>query len=114
MARCPDYAETLNLETIVQGDSFFPHTLPPRLDTDDQPIVPVSVCVNLVDSFGRHVHSWQPLIAPSGEVTLPEILSTNHIRQGTYTYSARYTMADGLVRVFYRGEFILRPSISKC
>lgn len=41
MARCPDYTETFNLETIVQGDSFLPHTLPARLDTDDQPIVPV-------------------------------------------------------------------------
>lgn len=115
MARCPSYTETFNLETIVQGDSFLSHTLPARLDVNDQPIVPFSVCVKLVDSFDRPVHSWQALIDPSsGEVTLPEILSTRHIRHGTYNYSARYTLANGQVRVFYRGSFVLRPRISKC
>lgn len=114
MARCPEYTEKFDLETIVRGDTCLTHTLPARLDEDGQPIVPVSVCIKLVDSFDRHVHTWQPVISPTGEVTLPEILSTSHMRSGTYTFSARYTLADGRVNVLYRGSLILWPSVSNC
>lgn len=114
MSSIPDYTETIDLETIVQGDSILEQTFT-RLDDDGQPVVPLAVCANLVDSFGRCAHAWAAEIdAVSGSVTLPIIYDTKHLRAGVYKYGIQYSLANGQQRVFFAGEQVLVARRGSC
>lgn len=83
---------------------------------DGTPIIPESVCAQIMDNRGKPVHVWTPHIdRVSGVVSLAEIKDTFEIMPfGMYTYGVKYTLSDGFSRNYFGGSITILGGAPIC
>src|SRR5699024_3043897 len=114
----PAYTATYDRKTIYQGDTMQPMAV--RIDNKDtgEPLIPVAVCVQLRRYTGaRLVYTFETDIDPlTGTVTVAAMLpeETAGVAPGAYVYDVEYTMPDGRVRTYLRGQINIIGDVSRC
>lgn len=112
----PKYTGEWNRGSIWRGDTLlgFSMRIADKVTTD--PIIPVTICAHIVDSFGRKVVALDSSIGVDGTVTFDRINGevTAAWRAGAYAFDVEYTLADGRVRTYLVASFAVLEDKSKC
>lgn len=113
----PDYCATFDIPSIFRGDTLDGFAVAAKKKPANTPIVPVFVCAQIVDSFGRKVADWPHTIDPlTGRITFAQIDGdvTATWRAGSYAYDVEWTTANGRKRTYLNGALPLIEDRSKC
>ena len=112
----PKYTGEWNRGSIWRGDTLLGFSMRIADKVTDVPIIPVTICAHIVDSFGRKVVALDISIGADGTVTFDRIDGsvTATWRAGAYAFDVEYTLADGRVRTYLAGSITLLEDKSKC
>lgn len=112
----PKYTGEWNRGSIWRGDTLLGFSMRIADKVTSEPIVPVTICAHIVDSFGRKVVALDSSIGIDGTVTFDRIDGsvTAAWRAGQYGFDVEYTLADGRIRTYLAGSFTVLEDKSKC
>lgn len=112
----PKYTGEWNRGSIWRGDTLLGFSMRIADKVTAEPIVPVTICAHIVDSFGRKVVALESSIGTDGTVTFDRVDGevTAAWRAGAYAFDVEYTLADGRVRTYLTGSVTLLEDKSKC
>ena len=112
----PKYTGEWDRGSIWRGDTLLGFSMRIADKVTDVPVIPVSICAHIVDSFGRKVVAMDSSIGSDGTVTFARIDGsvTSSWRAGSYAFDVEYTLADGRVRTYLTGSVTLLEDKSKC
>lgn len=112
----PEYTATYNLPTIYRGDTMDDFTIKLNMPDRGQPIVPTSVCVQLMDERGRIAATLGTQISSDGLVTVKGLSAseTAALKPQVYRYDVEYTLPGGHVRTYLTGTREILEDVSRC
>ena len=112
----PKYTGEWNRGSIWRGDTLLGFSMRIADKVTGVPIIPVTICAHIVDSFGRRVVAFKSSIGTDGTVTFDRIDGslTATWRAGAYAFDVEYTLADGCVRTYLTSQFNVLEDKSKC
>ena len=112
----PKYTGEWNRGAIWRGDTLLGFSMRIADKVTAEPIVPVTICAHIVDSFGRKVVALDSSIGIDGTVTFDRIDGevTATWRAGAYAFDVEYTLSDGRVRTYLVASFAVLEDKSKC
>ena len=112
----PNYTGEWNRGSIWRGDTLLGFSMRIADKVTGVPVIPVSICAHIVDSFGRKVVALVSSIGVDGTVTFDRIDGsvTATWRAGVYAFDVEYTLADGRVRTYLVTSFAVLEDKSKC
>ena len=101
---------------IWRGDTLLGFSIRIADKVTAVPIIPVTICAHIVDSFGRKVVALDSSIGTDGTVTFDRVDGevTAAWRAGAYAFDVEYTLADGRIRTYLTGSFAVLEDKSKC
>ena len=112
----PKYTGEWNRGSIWRGDTLLGFSM--RIVDKDTgvPVIPVTICAHIVDSFGRKVAELESSIGTDGTVTFARVDGdiTATWRAGSYSFDVEYTLADGRIRTYLAGSLTVLEDKSKC
>ncbi len=111
----PKYTGEWNRGSIWRGDTLLGFSMRIADKVTGVPIIPVTICAHIVDSFGRRVAAFKSSIGTDGTVTFDRIDGslTATWRAGAYAFDVEYTLADGCVRTYLTSQFNMLEDKSK-
>ena len=112
----PNYTGVWARGSIWRGDTLLGFSMRIADKVTGEPIIPVTICAHIVDSFGRKVVALESSIGTDGTVTFDRVDGgvTATWRAGAYAFDVEYTLADGRVRTYLTGSVTLLEDKSKC
>ena len=112
----PKYTGEWNRGSIWRGDTLLGFSMRIADKVTAEPIIPVTICAHIVDSFGRKVVALDSSIGTDGTVTFDRIDGsvTATWRAGNYSFDVEYTRTDGVNRTYLTGQFNVLEDKSKC
>jgi len=112
----PKYTGEWNRGSIWRGDTLLGFSMRIADKVTAEPIIPVTICAHIVDSFGRKVVALESSIGADGTVTFDRIDGsvTATWRAGNYSFDVEYTRTDGVNRTYLTGQFNVLEDKSKC
>lgn len=112
----PNYTGEWSRGSIWRGDTLLGFSMRIADKVTGMPIIPVTICAHIVDSFGRKVVALDSSIGADGTVTFARIDGsvTAVWRAGAYAFDVEYTLADGRIRTYLTGSVTLLEDKSKC
>lgn len=112
----PKYTGEWSRGSIWRGDTLLGFSMRIADKVTAEPIIPVTICAHIVDSFGRKVVALDSSIGTDGKVTFGRVDGgvTAAWRAGKYGFDVEYTLADGRVRTYLTGQFTVLEDKSKC
>lgn len=112
----PKYTGEWNRGSIWRGDTLLGFSMRIADKVTDEPIIPVTICANIVDSLGRKVVELDSSIRVDGTVTIGRIDGsvTATWRAGEYAFDVEYTRIDGVNRTYLVASFAVLEDKSKC
>ena len=112
----PKYTGEWNRGSIWRGDTLPGFSMRIADKVTGVPIIPVTICAHIVDSFGRKVVALESSIGTDGTVTFARVdgAVTAAWRAGKYAFDVQYTLTDGRVRTYLASTFELLEDKSKC
>ena len=112
----PKYTGEWNRGSIWRGDTLLGFSMRIADKVTDEPIIPVTICAHIVDSFGRKAVALDSSIGANGTVTFDRVDGsvTASWRAGAYAFDVEYTRLDGVNRTYLAGSFTVLEDKSKC
>ena len=112
----PKYTGEWDRGSIWRGDTLLGFSMRIADKVTGVSIVPVTICAQIVDSFGRKVVALNSSIGIDGTVTFDRVDGsvTATWRVGKYGFDVEYTLADGRIRTYLTGSFTVMEDKSKC
>lgn len=112
----PKYTGEWNRGAIWRGDTLLGFSMRIADKVTGAPIIPVTICANVVYQMGRKVVALDSSIGADGTVTFDRVDGsiTATWRAGAYSFDVEYTLPDGCVRTYLTGSFTLLEDKSKC
>lgn len=112
----PKYTGEWNIGSIWRGDTLLGFSMRIVDKVTAEPIIPVTICAHIVDSFGRKVVALDSSIGADGTVTFVRVDGevTAAWRAGAYAFDVEYTLADGRIRTYLVASFEVLEDKSKC
>ena len=112
----PKYTGEWNRGSMWRGDTLLGFSMRIADKVTGVPIIPVTICAHIVDSFGRKVAALESSIGSDGTVTFARIDGgvPSSWRAGSYAFDVEYTRSDGVNRTYLTGSFELLEDKSKC
>lgn len=111
----PKYTYTHDRGSFWRGDSIPAMSLKLEREADDEIILPLSVCAQIRNKYGRLLHEYKPKI-DGGRVVLDEVSGaiTAGFPIGVHTYDIEYRFKGGIAHTYVNGTIEILEDISRC
>lgn len=112
----PKYTGEWDRGSVWRGDTLLGFSMRIADKVTGVPVIPVSICAHIVDSFGRKVVALDSSIGIDGTVTFDRVDGsvTATWRAGAYAFDVEYTRLDGVNRTYLVASFAVLEDKSKC
>lgn len=106
------YTAIHNRTTYLRGDTVDGFTFRLTDKEREEPVVPLSLCIQIKSSLGRVVHEYEVIIQTDGWIIVPPVLADWEV--GVYKYDVEYRLGDYSVRTYLEGTLPIVKDISEC